>query len=129
MKSEYEDLIGVVDSTILIIKNILKDKDANSLEERWELFIKIGHILPNLGSNWDPTIQNELIIIDWYDDFYIQRYQTVNFREFITMLKELDPKYKFHTDKLKKYKVLLDNMDALKEQILASGYGGFIYDW
>lgn len=86
------------------------------LEERWGLFEKSSNLLPeDFYTVYLPEIEkNDL---NYYDDFYYDRYQTVDM---------LDLLEKIEDDSEKFSKI---NVEALKEQILTSGYGSFKFDW
>ena len=102
--------------------NLAKDlaeyfKNYNEpLEDRWHLFIESRDLLP--GSSWTVDIHEiEANDGNYYDDFYYERYQTVDLVDLVVKIEDSPTKSaKF-------------NVDIVKEQILESGYGSFIFDW
>ena len=95
--------------------DFFKDNSV-SLEERWNLFKKSSNLLPEYFYTVDlPEIEkNDL---NYYDDFYYDRYQTVDMVDLLEKIEDYPEKFT---------KI---NVEALKEQILHSGYGSFKFDW
>jgi len=117
-------------------KSFIKDQSI-SLEERWDLFkfacenslfvnveCWILH-LKTLESN--PNFS-------WYDDFYIEKYKTVEFPNIIEVVEEQLAEILEENDEEVNYEELYiittyEKLNELKEEILATGYSGFVMDW
>lgn len=102
-------------------KKFITDKDI-PLEKRWNTF-------KNAPYNWkyhDSYLVHfaiERIInrkITWYDDFYIERHQTVDMCDVIEYIQESDRPICVD---------LAAHIDEFKEEILSINLGSFIYDW
>jgi hypothetical protein len=116
-------------------KAFIKDQSI-SLEERWDLFKFACE--NNLFVNVDCWLYHSKLLertnnFTWYDYFYIEKYQTVYFPQVIQDLSDklesaLDPEndYDDIEDCLLKSQ---EEIDELKEEFLATGYSGFVYDW
>jgi hypothetical protein len=116
-------------------KAFIRDQSI-SLEERWDFFKFACE--NNLFVNVDCWLYNSKLLernnnFTWYDYFYIEKYQTVYFPQVIQDLSDklesaLDPEndYDDIEDCLLKSQ---EEIDELKEEILATGYSGFVYDW
>lgn len=116
-------------------KSYIKDKKF-PLDERWDnfKFACENNIFVNINScGGDSKILDSYSTFTWYDWFGVNRGNTVIYTDIIEHLeydlgKALDVTYKYKqidTCLLKSQK----EIDELKEEILATGYSGFIYDW
>ena len=117
-------------------KAFIKDQSI-SLEERWDLFKFAceNNLFVNIKSFY-PTIKilESNRNFSWYDTYYIERYSTVEFPNIVEIasdnLKEIleDPDYS--EDFRDNYPIITrEELSQLKEEILATGYSGFVYDW
>lgn len=121
MQESLREFLEYKLATKLEFQQYLKDKSI-PLEERWNLFTGYGiHLLDETCDcpylNWD---NGEEIFI--YDDFYINRHQSVWYTYLVDCIIEYtedNPEYNYSEDRLNK----------LKEQILSNGYSSFLYDW
>jgi hypothetical protein len=102
--------------------SLLKDlidyfKNNNeTLEDRWKLFEESRELFPRYS--WVMDIR-EIEVNDgnYYDDFGYDRHQTVDLVDLVYRIEDYPAKYsKF-------------NVEQVKKEILASGYGSFIFDW
>lgn len=92
------------------------------LEDRWSLFETAPDALKE-HSSWyaDFKINNEEI--SWYDDYYLDRHQTMDTLDLVSQTEEMTlsdyttPKYSENV------------INDLKEQVLAKNLGSFVYDW
>lgn len=116
-------------------KAFIKDKKF-PLEERWDLFKFAceNNLFVNIKSCYPQIkILERTNNFTWYDYFYVEKYQTVYFPQVIQDLSDrlessLDPENEYGNidDCLLKSQ---EEIDELKEEILATGYSGFVYDW
>jgi len=110
-------------------------KQSVPLAKRWELFefAVEKKLFVNINSYAHSKILESNPNFSWYDDFNIERRETNTFVNIIDMLEDkladaLDPAYTWTTlDKCLCKTV--EEINALKEEFLASGYSGFTYDW
>lgn len=100
-----------------LLQPILVDQ-SRSLSERWDMFSKVAHMMPT--DMWYSGGHTELLDISLYDDLYIDRHEQIGFIDFYERLVEYDDENPL---------VSQDKLDAWREKILASGYGGFRNDW
>lgn len=110
----------------------IKDK-SYSLEERWEVFKNANSELSNHQS-WIidlPTKNN--YDFSWYDEFYTERYQTINLVQFVEeTLADLEEEAKDsesyqHESKKKLWESL--DVNQIKEWILENNIKSFKHDW
>ncbi len=97
------------------IQNFIVD-NRYSLEDRWAVYEAAcsARILEyNHGTGDLPTFDR--LRISWYDDFYVDRGQTVRWANIV---RQIDSRSGFYP-----------HIDQIKEEILATGKAGFIYDW
>lgn len=113
IEDDIRELKGVRDYVVKSCLYYMQDSEL-PLEQRWDIFTQIHQFLPtksyymsfdSLGNAWS-----------WYDDMYVEKYQTVDLIRFAERVH--DNKKWEHID-----------FNALKEEILACGYGSFINDW
>jgi hypothetical protein len=118
------DSLFSIDAQIAIAKEAILAfcKDTkNPLDER----IKVFSSTPgNLTTHCSWTITLKLFDrkhrpIEWYDDFGIDRYQTVNLRRFIESKDEHYGTAEWSDEKFKDF----------QEAVLACGYHSFSNDW
>lgn len=112
--------MGSVNNQILSIREDLKvflvDKDYQ-LDERWRIFKKaseLGLLETNSYSLDFKILEDKKINIG--EDVYIDRYQTYDLANLIGTWRIAE-------------KLTKEEIDILKEEILACGYGSFVYDW
>lgn len=120
-------------------KSVLKEeylkfiKDENiSLAQRWEIF----RLAP---SNWKetdsciPHFEAERLLTNgeilWYDDFYIDRHQTVYCADWLTNIEQGLKPDSYGVDDLIKNGWTLGVIDAFKREILNKNLGSFKHDW
>lgn len=90
------------------------------LEQRWRIYyLACKASLLDLDSyiTHIPALNN----VSWYDDFYKDRYATVEWTDIVEQLDNTDDSSELYPYKL--------NLNTIKEQILAQGKAGFINDW
>lgn len=107
------------------VKELLKSKEL-TLEYKWDIFLKVASLLPikSYGDVHDYGVPTKHLSM--YDDFYIDRYKTVEFVDLIERIQENQEDAKT----IPKYKKWLEiDLNLVKEKILESGLQGFIYDW
>jgi hypothetical protein len=95
------------------------------MENRWEVFLEA----PSDWKNHESYIQHfdvekKLISreISWYDDFYIEKNETVHMENVIERLEE-------DLEDFEKHGWTKDLISELKEEILQTNLGSFNYDW
>lgn len=119
-------------------KSVLKEeylkfiKDENiSLALRWEIFRLAPYYWKEIGRNLPSFKSEELLTnseIFWYDDFCIERNQTVDCADWLTKA-EAGLNSDYYKDKLTKNGWVLGVIDAFKREILSKNLGFFVYDW
>ncbi len=96
-------------------RSFVADK-SNSLEERWQLFLKFEKYLPVSGWVVEfSTLKNNRFFDNYFDTFQFEKFETVSLANLPDVA-------------LERGLVGLD-VESLKEDILASGYSSFVYDW
>lgn len=85
----------------------------NSLDERWQLFLEFQKYLPD-GYTYQVKFTFEDEDFSWYDNLYVERYETIELCDLI--------------DRVREYSLEVD-INTLKEEILACGYGSLEFDW
>lgn len=117
-------------------KAFIKDKKF-PLDERWDLFKFACE--NNLFVNVDSSVIHLKTLernsnFSWYDDFNVEKYETVEFVYIVGRisdnLEEIleDPDYS--EDFRDIYPIITrEELIELKEEILATGYSGFVFDW
>ncbi len=102
-----------------------KDKSI-PLAERWEVFSETT--ANGTFVRVEPWVMHlpifEAMNLGWYDDFYIERNQLV---EFNTLVNEVIPDNIEFAEDGDPWKYF--DLDALKEEILQLGFSGFVNDW
>lgn len=100
----------------------VKDKSL-PLDERWGLFVEYGRIYGGEGS-WVQHFKVEQKLkhkeICWYDDFYVERRQTVELPQIIESIEENLCEDSDWTEEL---------VVEFKEEILDKNMYSFTYDW
>lgn len=90
-----------------------------SLDERWKLFLKL--INDDMLNEIDGAGDGHICILNpkltLYDDFYIERHQTVTYATFFERIMGLDEK------------IPEENLIKWKEKVLEERYSGFQNDW
>jgi len=112
----------------------IKDQSV-PLTRRWELYEYAVEKDLFVNINWagGSKILESNPDFSWYDDFNIERHETSTFVEIIERVEDrlsdaLDPACTWvELDKCPCKTV--EEINALKEEFLASGYSGFTYDW
>ena len=105
------------EDAILGFKIYLKNNEV-PLAERWEHYLLIEKLLSiePYGQLRDFPEMKEFS--DFEDMYDTDRYTTNYYSDVIEAFEELDDK---------NFKDV--NLDNLKEQMLATGFGGYVYDW
>lgn len=120
---------GLLEINYILLTRYFKDITI-PLEERWEVFeYACSSNVYNNISDWiwhNEVIEKDLNLC-YYSDLYIDRYQTCHFTYLISALEERleDPEYKHYYGKIP----TIEQINQVKEDILKSGYVGFIMDW
>lgn len=96
----------------------LTNKDLN-LEDRWEMFGQLSELDGVLAEDSWVCHSIDKYNLEWYDNFYIERHQDVSYYE-------LEESW---TCFVEDGKVTQEQYDEWREEILASGFKGFNYDW
>jgi hypothetical protein len=108
-------------------KEVLTNKEAFTLDERWTAYEKVAELLP-IGYDYCGNAFEEVLgDISLYDEFYIERYQTAKYVNQVEGLE--DDLASAEEDVAYEPRYTRELVDAIKEAILASGMQGFIYDW
>lgn len=113
-KAMIDSEIEKLDGQVKLMKSRFERLIAETsipLETRWRLFCDSPDYLKN-HKTWIVDIRLHGEEIHWYDDFYINRHQTVDMKDIVEHLEEID-----------------QDLAAFKEEILAKNLGSFVYDW
>lgn len=97
------------------------------LMDRWETFKE----MPNdwhIHENWLQHFDSEKLLVNseisWYDDVYVERYETVD------MIELVDDRL---CDRLSEDPNVYENpetiLNAFREEIMAKNLGSFVFDW
>ena len=117
LTSVIENYLKTHENTMLGFKTYLKLTEI-PLAERWENYLLLERMLPidQYGQINDlPEMKNLSDFDSMYDT---DRYSTNYYSDVIDAFEELDDI---------EFKDV--NLDNLKEQMLATGFGGYVYDW
>jgi hypothetical protein len=103
----------------------LKDPSI-PLDERWKAYtdlVKAGVLDNNeiYGDGFVDTLGENLTL---YDDFYVERHETRDFIDMYDHIMESDGDYQKELVAARE-----TNLAAWQEEVLASGYSSFTYDW
>jgi hypothetical protein len=117
-------------------KAFIKDKKF-PLDERWDLFKFAceNNLFVKIESSYSHIrILESNHNSNWYDTFYIERYTTVEFTNIVEevseTLEEILEYPDYSEDSRDYYPIRTrEELVELKEEILATGYSGFVYDW
>lgn len=96
-------------------RSFVADK-SNSLDERWQLFLNFEKYLP--VSEWvvvPKTLENNGYFDNYFDTFQFEKFETINMSNLPDVAVER--------------KLVGLDVESLKEDILATGYSSFVYDW
>lgn len=116
IEDEIHEFTEYKTALVKMIQEFIQDLDR-PLDRRWDVFTSAAAYLPQqsyymsfkaLGKNWS-----------WYDDMYKDRYSVVMLTDVVDSIEES------HADGER----LEISIEALKEQILVTGYGSFENDW
>lgn len=109
--NEYNNLGDAIKDQF---KKIATDKNI-PLNDRWAIFKLVENVLPceTYGDGNIDTLDSGACL---YDDFYIERHETV---EYISMYERIVDREKYTQDQI----------DAWREAVLADGNGSFEFDW
>lgn len=99
------------------ISKTLSDPATGTLDERWEKFRVIAPHMPcNAYGDGDIALLGRNVSL--YDDFYIERYETTDYEDMWTLVKErIGDKW------------TQEQADVWREATLVSGYGSFTNSW
>lgn len=87
----------------------------NSLEDRWQAFELVYKELPTelYGNGFIDELGSNVAL---YDDFYVERHETVSYKDMWDRIRDYDE----YSEEV---------CDHWRECVLASGDGSFRYDW
>jgi hypothetical protein len=105
-----------LENDIKLVQFAIKNKSI-SLEERWKMYLIVRPYLETKGIYMDFETLENVREVSWYDDFYLDRHAVM----------ELDED--FLERAAEKFELNQQQLDALAEEILESGYGSFKNDW
>lgn len=111
-----------IDEMTKLILDQLKVNDGglNTLDKRWRAFTIISKQVKmpckTYGDGFIDILSDNGSL---YDDFYIERYQTM---DYVNMYESIQ-------EKLEEGEYNQENVDEWREAVLQSGYGSFIHDW
>lgn len=141
VKTQVDLLNNEIEFLKPLFEEYIKDKSI-PLDERWETFKKANNGLSYHKPFWVdfPGDEHE---ISWYDDFSIERYETVNLVQFLEdtlpeMIrdleedgKDIDPTDTFYINFYERRKYLFSrfNLNDWKEYILSINTKSAEYDW
>jgi len=117
------------------VDSYLTHKDI-PLDERWELYKQINMLLPVASWTGNNAIEKAVDGVCLYDDFNIERYQTVRYVDHVEWLEDdlayaADLKNITYAEPREPYEsnVTHAQVNLIKEYALASGTQGFVNDW
>jgi len=126
MNQMADVILNDLDTFVALTQETLKDREF-SLEARWELYLKVEHLLPEHTYTPDSL---DILTDSPYDDIYMDRYQTKANSDIDDSLLENQPS---DNDSLgeyhEKYVRMWAKRDEWREAVLQEGYGSFTYDW
>jgi hypothetical protein len=105
------------------IEEFVKNQ-SNPLEERIWVWENCPEAFTQVDSCYMDAEYLDGTEVSWYDDFYVERYETVDCRE----LKERD-KFSDWDSELKKYIVKEEEWKHFRQQCLDKGVFRFKFDW
>ncbi len=110
------------------VKRYIARKDVR-LDLRWNTYVTACNARLLEYAEWQQSLPTlDRLDVNWYDDFYIDRYQTVDWPELVNdqiLCKDEDPEDVDEEWAAKFFPLA----DQIKEEILATGYAGFSNDW
>lgn len=117
------------------VQEIIKDKTI-SLDDRWEIFTRASTTALLTHGQWVGHIKalEEDRSFSWYDDFYKDRYATVEWHEIVSDIVDdyeanLED-YESPSDAPKNGTArFYPKLERIKEEILELGEAGFVHDW
>jgi hypothetical protein len=129
IKDDLDNCLGRLVDTHLTDKNI-------PLDERWETYKEVAKLLPINYDYIDNAFEKILGDISLYDEFNIDRYQTARYVDQVEGLED-DLAYEEEqaaitfAEPREPYtpRFTREQLNEIKEYVLASGTQGFIYDW
>ena len=86
------------------------------LDDRWETFLMAPYEFKEHLRSY-PNLKLAGDTISWYDDFYVEKYQTVEAETLLEWVLESENE---HSKEV---------VDSFKEEILKQNMGSFVYDW
>lgn len=108
--------------------NFIVDENV-SLAERWGIF-QVAPPNWKMTDTYIPHFESEELLVSgeivWYNDFYVERHQTVNCSDWISNLEDA---VKHEDEDRIKAGWSMDVVDSFKREILKRNLGSFIYDW
>lgn len=121
----YMDFInGYMDN----IKTGLADTSID-LDSRWyfyDLLVKAGVLreIETYGDGFIETLNENMTL---YDDLSYERHETVKYLEMYERIQDNSGDEDAWNERWKS--ITQETIDAWREQVLASGFSGFCYDW
>ena len=117
---------GDLDNCIDRLQETYFSDKSVPLSERWDVYEKVAGILPidRYGQNAiEGALGNDISL---YDDFNIERYQTVRY---VDQIESLESDFGFDEADYGPPRFTQEQIDSIKELVLASGTQGFIHNW
>ena len=109
-----------METILKITRNKLLDRFI-SLENRWEMYLLIRPYLKTDSSYQDFQTLEDVREVSWYDDFYLERGETMKLDdEFVELATE---KFELNSEQIKSLKT------EILEYAHKKGYGAFVNDW
>jgi hypothetical protein len=104
------------------LQTMLKDK-SKPLDERWDAYVALveNNVLVNNDGYGDGCIYALAHNLTLYNDFYIDKHETASYPDMYEKIMD-----ETASENLIAARV---NIDAWREEVLASGYSSFTYDW
>ena len=113
-----EVTVHAIQVNIKLLQESIKDTDV-SLEERWQIYLLIQPYLKTDSCYWSPKSIEKNHEISWFDDFYLEKEETLQLDDdFIERVENKVDENDWDVD-----------INELKEEIMAYGYGSFENDW
>lgn len=125
--AEFEVFRNIAETLQSEVWTMLKDKSI-PLNERWKVFVEASGGVINKVNSYYMDFQSMTKAGfggSWYDDFYLDRHQTM---ELTSLVECLEDRNNLNSDS-KRFKMTEEQIEELKEEILQSGYTGFVFDW
>lgn len=117
MKEKIKEFNKQKDTLYAEVKEYVQNTDL-PLDDRWDVFVwsGFGDCSDWVVNGFKPLDDHFGREVCWYDDFHIDKYQTLEMKDLVEFMEEREGSYP-------------ELIDALKEEILAKFLFSFVNDW